>query len=184
MKRSHSSLDFDIDDPQFPELELEDSTEVAALFQGVYKTCPHCEQKFVQNDNLRTHISNVHAASAKRRRFQCERCERSYSSRGNLNQHIREKHTESLFSCDVCGFSTTSQSYLEDHVHQKHKANRFRCLQCRQSYDTDDDLQAHIRFNHIEDRHYVCPGCGSRYMSKSSLKCHQRNTRQCQSRRE
>lgn len=183
MKRSRSSGFYDADFSDLPGHDLGASSSSVVRKSrepGVdEKTCPHCLQRFSEKRHVNRHITTVHEKS---RAFNCDRCDFSCSRKDNLQKHISETHKKPRYSCGLCNFSTARRSTLVDHVSRIHE-HPFKCRQCGQVYERDIELQAHIRSKHVVLCPYICQECGSRYSNKSALVKHQRDTKQCKSRK-
>ena len=62
--------------------------------------CSHCEAKFKEKFNLKSHVDDVHK---KVKRFKCDKCSEEFSRLYNLTRHKRENTHLLHLDCQSCG---------------------------------------------------------------------------------
>ena len=88
--------------------------------------CPNCEYTSTKLDNVKRHITVVHAHVL----FHCDKCDFSCRQVDNLKTHEKIKHQGFRFKCDQCESSFTTNHSLKMHQNAIHKGIFFQCDKC------------------------------------------------------
>lgn len=104
-------------------------------------TCPHCNQKLANQDNLSKHIRNKHSTIKK---FKCDTCDFTSFLKNVFADH-KLKHESDKFSCPDCKNTFRSKASLCGHIRYYCGAERVICPSCQKPYANERNLILHRR---------------------------------------
>ena len=162
--------------------------------------CKECDRLFVCVQDLKKHELNVH--SSPKRMYGCEVCGKHYKYTTHLKRHMAT-HGEKLFQCSICGkafftyqevkqhkkWHTNTLSYVCDEKgcgkkfkvkealsKHKHSHNTEPCICpiCSKSCKNAITLSVHVKIHRKQRQRFPCSECGTKLLSKASLKKHLR----------
>ena len=91
--------------------------------QGIERTkllkCDFCENTFSDNNNLKTHIKNIHSDEGKRQN--CSQCKLTFANTTNLKRHLKTIHEgKKDFQCGFCPKNYAAKCDLKRHEMNVH----------------------------------------------------------------
>ncbi|OCT72982.1 zinc finger protein 574 [Xenopus laevis] len=129
--------------------------------------CDFCGKGFTQMSNLKQHRTLHTGASL----FPCEECGMEFSGASKLTLH-RRVHTGTLtYKCAECGKSFMRKELLELHQLGHQAKEPIHCHQCDMVFEEESQLAEH-KCHSNSNGQYVCPSCGKKLNSKTSLILH------------
>ncbi|XP_030033527.2 zinc finger protein 595 isoform X2 [Manduca sexta] len=137
--------------------------------------CPQCDFSTRSHRSLRYHRSKH-----KQDKDKCSICGNEFTNKSSLKIHMYTLHKQSsrVYKCEPCGKVYRGKSGLFTHLSTAHDTadRRAYCVSCRTYYRTAHNLAHHLRTHssHITEaeKKFGCDECGSRFISKSTLKSH------------
>lgn len=139
--------------------------------------CVTCEQDFMKDKSLFSHIKQKHLTRKPLQVLRCNRCSHKSTNKYAMQIHITT-HNKDLFSCNVCGRKYRRMEKLKEHqISLQHdqfaKLNqkRFYCDKCSRSYGTAPKLRRHQIATHVE-KTFQCDKCAKYYACLNQLTVH------------
>lgn len=135
--------------------------------------CQHCDNKFISEKRLNSHLQNIHRSIYP---FSCKQCDRKpFKSKEEYLEH-KKLHPEQVYHCDLCGKDLKSREGLKLHelIHSGEKPHC--CLKCDYRGRTSAQLRQHM-YNHMDTKTEQCEHCGKAFFTKGKLKEHLRYCR-------
>ncbi|XP_052773081.1 zinc finger protein 271-like [Mya arenaria] len=116
--------------------------------------CEHCGKGFSSNQNVRTHINQIHEKRTPL--FPCDVCKKQYKSKNTLKQHLKIHNNQRDFKCKLCSRAFIQKISYQDHMkgHEKGESLRKRacfvkptefCHLCKKAFANKTGLRRHIR---------------------------------------
>ena len=101
--------------------------------------CPHCEQDFVSDLILETHVNLVHGKP-----FKCELCDHTFGRLDHLKIHISLRHS---YPCSKCGKAFKNAKKLKKHIKIKHEeTGNLMCQHCGKGFTLVTSLKRYDCF--------------------------------------
>ena len=135
--------------------------------------CDFCEEVFLSQALLITHMKDIHQEKPK---YNCEVCGRTFSKKYYIKSHIQHVHAEKIHTCDLCGKSFTLPKLLEKHVEWNHEESEKElvCNICGKTFNNSAKYNAHVDYHKDCNtrRTNVCEKCGNSFTGANKLKLH------------
>ena len=150
------------------------------------KSCPFCDLKSKNNDQLKKHIRNIHNENKVDEKddqdkieteaiedcFTCHKCE-FIGNRNEMEKHFKSKHKEC--TCQLCGSDFVDDISLKDHLQAEHaRPSRFEpfpCEKCGLVLATFHLLQEHMN-SHKNSVAHKCRFCDFLAENEDSIQEH------------
>lgn len=102
--------------------------------------CPYCVKVLLDQQILKTHISQEHGNAMP---YPCSLCGKGYLSQMGLNHHM-QRHKGQTFSCPVCDSKFTQKYSVIKHLKNVHMSSR--CNTCSLVFKIGPEFNQHILF--------------------------------------
>ncbi|XP_073831434.1 uncharacterized protein [Musca autumnalis] len=134
--------------------------------------CPECPRRFEKQASLWGH-RQIHKRSQQDIIYPCTVCQEKVMSVKALIEHITTTHPEmEKHQCSQCEKSFVLRGHLVEHVNRHNGNMNFVCIICEREFRYTATLREHMR-THTDNRmEYLCPHCGKKCKSASSLSQH------------
>ncbi|XP_041968474.1 zinc finger protein 99-like isoform X3 [Aricia agestis] len=110
--------------------------------------CQVCDQSFVGQRRLTTHVKKVHLMD---KPHKCTECEKTFFTKAELQNH-HVKHTGlRQFLCDYCLKTFPRKKSLREHVKIHKDDRRFKCEHCGLAFIQKCSWRSHMRSKHDEE---------------------------------
>lgn len=109
------------------------------------------------------------------RSLECEVCCKKLSSSSALTKHQRTHNGAKPYKCEVCGMAFADNGNFNKHVRTHSKP--LQCKECGKTFPVAASLEKHA-LSHSE-KLYECMRCGSKFTTRSALRTHLQNRRNC-----
>uniref|UniRef100_A0A2H1WE84 SFRICE_014131 n=1 Tax=Spodoptera frugiperda TaxID=7108 RepID=A0A2H1WE84_SPOFR len=105
-------------------------------------TCRICQAEFLDPEDLRIHLEQVHRGTGSRG---CYFCPQTYTDMIDFAEHFRDKHLVSLFYCLYClrSFTNEKEYKLHERKHKQGTKSTYSCAICSERYGSLSDLRKH-----------------------------------------
>ncbi|XP_053385515.1 uncharacterized protein LOC128550456 [Mercenaria mercenaria] len=140
--------------------------------------CELCDEAFLTNTRLKTHLKNVHNIYT----YLCNKCPKRFSIYSSLKRHESINHVDSNkvqrnFMCSECGRCFTAKDSLRVHMFTHTGERPYKCSVCTASYMQSGHLRRHVKVTHEGKLNYKCQysGCDKSFYDLSVLRVHQRS---------
>ncbi|XP_026288372.1 uncharacterized protein LOC113213498 isoform X1 [Frankliniella occidentalis] len=132
--------------------------------------CPHCDQSFPKNKQLRYHIAEHDGQPPLR----CAKCNAGAYTDNMLRRHMRS-HKE--YPCDVPGCEQVFSNYSAFRKHKNEHSKCFQsleCAHCKQTFTTKFNLRQHVLTHLTEKQVFKCTyeSCDRVYYQNRNLQSH------------
>jgi len=146
--------------------------------------CGYCKEQFRQFARVSHHLTalcQVQLLNGENEMI-CELCHATFSAKKQLVEHkVRVHPNERPFACQICHLKRFKlNSSLQKHIRKAHDpskkdaASTFKCGLCPKRFLKQIYLTNHrLRFHQL-GRDFLCPTCGSAFVTKNSLRLHER----------
>ncbi|GAB0091891.1 hypothetical protein DMENIID0001_067970 [Sergentomyia squamirostris] len=131
--------------------------------------CSHCEERFSDPVERRTHIYREHLKMAF---CKCHICGKEYNTKAALRSHLNKHARNKEYQCPECGEKCSTASTLRAHQNTHLDIQDRRCEYCGKVFPYMKDFVLHIRTEHKEKAVYVCPKCSGEFLCELLLKRH------------
>ena len=124
--------------------ESESNTHLISAHETSIKNlkCKYCYETFPHNDNLKSHISNVHKIGGQ---YICKNCGKKFNVKEYLKAHVSTVHDGPKVRCKICDKEFSSKRYLTTHMTLVHEAlRRYQCSKCEQTFKSHSNRTRHI----------------------------------------
>lgn len=140
--------------------------------RAVVFKCMLCGESFTQEQNIRSHISTVHAKELTENT--CRLCGKHCKDERTLLKHAWDHSKEKNHSCLKCGKTFYNKARLKRHM-QSHRNKSVACTICGENFPDGRSLMNH-RHSHtnVSGRQFPCRECGKTFGSRSSQQIHMR----------
>ncbi|XP_048480016.1 uncharacterized protein LOC125489178 [Plutella xylostella] len=119
--------------------------------QDAETTCSVCEAEFLDSEDLRVHVAQVHPYTAAEG-LTCHLCSSTAPDQEAYLQHVCFEHFPSLKCCRYClrGFIDSEELRKHEESHVCAVDNMLSCSQCRVMFSKPKDLEDHEVANHSD----------------------------------
>ena len=147
--RDHNTSEDTQMDNSLGETVIEPKDQPKIKVQNKTHVCDQCNKSFLNQRNLKQHISDVHL---KLKSHKCDQCSRSFSQISTLKSHVECVHEKlKKFKCDQCPRYFGNSSNLKKHIDCVHeKLKKYKCDQCSMAYGQSNNLKLHIERVHVQ----------------------------------
>lgn len=161
--------------------------------------CDSCILWFTSDEELRTHLSEVHDSELpmkcdvceqtfpdinrlmdhRKAHFDydsfCQRCWQGFFDYLELETHVQSncRYKESLYKCDICGKKYSKLIHISKHIDTHPVHSPHVCRMCGRGFESESDLRHHRNAAHII-RPFKCEICLKTFKKKESLIEHRR----------
>uniref|UniRef100_A0A1E1W5P4 C2H2-type domain-containing protein n=1 Tax=Pectinophora gossypiella TaxID=13191 RepID=A0A1E1W5P4_PECGO len=125
-------------------------------------SCPTCQNKYANRQNLKRHIKIHHNL---RIPFSCDSCNIDFKKKHQLSAHMYIHTGIKAFSCEIC--SKEFVTLLEKKKHMRCHKN-YKCSECPQIFKQWSKYQAHLKSDH-ESKEYICDICGRAFKQRTHI---------------
>lgn len=149
-------------------------------------SCALCPLRFNRRDNLRHHVSRMHADDAGQRRrrpeaprWLCAACGKTFSCRSRLKTHEVIHLGVKPHRCDLCPKAYMRTNDLQHHKRAVHAGGALAppprstllCHLCGREFRCKSQLAVHLQ-THTGERPHLCDVCGRKFARQHQLSRH------------
>ena len=146
--------------------------------------CTLCEQYFLTQSLLQTHIKTVHEGEKTdetqvfdetkvENPVVCSLCNITINNEYALSIHQGSVHGfERPWLCNICGKNFARHLELMNHKRTHTGEKPFQCHFCGARFNQKQNLHTHVRHIHLNERKYNCEVCNMKFRRKRLLDCH------------
>ena len=131
--------------------------------------CGICEQTFPREQNLKSHVRNVHSAEPKA--YSCDACGKWCKQK--LSVHKQRCPGKTGWECVLCKKSFARKSGLRAHMLSHSSEKPHKCSHWGDTFKRKDGLRTHM-LSHSSEKPHKCNHCGATFKRKDGLQRHQR----------
>lgn len=141
--------------------------------------CDYCDQKFMKQSMLLSHLSLVHKNDNKMYKCNMNGCDKEFVSKMYLDNHVSKSHSnndENSLYCFECKRNFAARWLKNQHDEIKHKGSKlYMCLfeNCGKTFPSSSKLHRHSLI-HLKEKKYKCQfeNCSAEFTRKEHLISH------------
>lgn len=141
--------------------------------------CDYCDQKFMKQSMLLSHLSLVHKNDNKMYKCNMNGCDKEFVSKMYLDNHVSKSHPnndENSLYCFECKRNFAARWLKNQHDEIKHKGSKlYMCLfeNCGKTFPSSSKLHRHSLI-HLKEKKYKCQfeNCSAEFTRKEHLISH------------
>ncbi|XP_051170863.1 zinc finger protein ZFP2-like isoform X15 [Leptopilina boulardi] len=150
--------------------------------EAIYQ-CIHCGIIFVCEDELKTHIKEIHNIHddkeqkddeiiLENNQLICNFCQEPFNDSSSLKKHQQHYHSnQKLYTCESCDYSSPHRQNLISHQRRHNFEYKFHCEICGAGFYTRNTYHDH-QLVHSKEKPFQCDICNATFRYRQGLRLH------------